>query len=188
MLGLMVVLSAYYLFTDHADDLNVADGPYIDVQMDANDDSGYRSDDVLHISEGLWEEWRTDEEILQEYEAQETSAFDYFTSMHLQRMEHFAELIESQMEVINDASSTDSAIQMALEEYSRLEDMQSRLIDVEEQLMQEFENVYLSEESGAWKVIVKADHLEASQAVSIVDLVASALDVNAASVQVQYRD
>jgi stage III sporulation protein AH len=189
MLGLMVVLSAYYLFTDNVDDLNVADnGSYSDVQVDMTDPSSDHSDDVLHLSEGLWEEWKTDEEILEEYEAKETSAFDYFTSLHLERMEKFAEQIENQMEIINDASSTDSAIQMALEEYNRLEELQSKLIDVEEQLMSEFENVYISEEEGAWKVIVKADHLEASQAVSIIDLVSDALDVKAASIQVQYRN
>ena len=87
MLGLMVVLSAYYLFTDNVDDLNVADnGSYSDVQVDMTDPSSDHSDDVLHLSEGLWEEWKTDEEILEEYEAKETSAFDYFTSLHLERM------------------------------------------------------------------------------------------------------
>ena len=37
-------------------------------------------------------------------------------------------------------------------------------------------------------MIVKADHLEASQAVSIIDLVSDALDVKAASIQGQYRN
>lgn len=112
---------------------------------------------------------------------------DYFTAMQMEKLDELSKETEKWMQVINDANSTDEEVANAYEKISRIEEKQSKITRLEEELMKDYENAVVSEEEGAWTVLVKADKLEKSQAVSIVDMVVSELGVKPGQVQVQNR-
>lgn len=182
MLGLMVVLSAYYLFTDDVDNLQTASET--SVADEAIIESTELADDWFES--GVWEEVKSDEQIIEEYDqARETMGYDYFTALQLQRFEKINEEIETWMAIANDAASSDEAVAQAYEEINRLEEMDQKITHLEEVLMRNFENVILTEEGERWNVLVKADQLDKSQAVAIIDLVSEELQVHAGDIQVQ---
>lgn len=207
MLGLMVVLSAYYLFTEDVENMEVVseNPPEEEILIDATNPDGeglggrkYGGEngqadgsgpDAVQTEDaaGAAEQAKSDEQILEELEAQATMGQDYFTAMQMEKLDELSKETEKWMQVINDANSTDEEVANAYEKISRIEEKQSKITRLEEELMKDYENAVVSEEEGAWTVLVKADKLEKSQAVSIVDMVVSELGVKPGQVQVQNR-
>ena len=193
MLGLMVVLSAYYLFTDPVDDLQTA-GEQNETENLAMDISGGTVDPETILDEiGMTKEdgvAKTDEEILAEFEeASETMSQDFFVTSYMERLESYNEQWDELMQVINDPNTSDEEMTEAYETLGKLEEQQTILEDLEQQLLSlNFENVFISADGeGNYLVTVKADNVEKSQFVSIMDMVTEELGVHAADVKVQHR-
>lgn len=186
MLSLMVVLSAYYLFTDDVEDMDYASGGLAGDEVTLEHQE-LDFDDPLASLEGDGN--KSDEQILQEFDSIETWNNDYFTSLQWERLEKHAREQESLMAQIN-TEDGEAAMAPTAEVYTELEQLDTqydKIIDMEERLMQDYENVFMSEEEGRWTVALKADQLERSQAVSIVDMIAQELNVHPGKIALELK-
>jgi stage III sporulation protein AH len=185
MLSLMVVLSAYYLFTEDLDK-----GPGEGHQA-AADDPGIVVDEVG--PDGRWaadgsQLSEEDAEVLRQLEAQGigSSGGDYIAKLQHARTEEFAEEAERLYGIIADTSLDPGESSAAMEQLSLLEEKEEKLTGIEEELSARFPNVVVTEENNRYKVVVQSEKLETADAVDIVDLVMKTMDVSADRVSVQY--
>lgn len=190
MLSLMVVLSAYYLFTDNVEDLDYASGnlqgDQVTLEHTETDGNNNNLDDPLLTLNG---DGKTDAEILNDVDAISTWSADYFDSMNRERLDEFARKYDELQAQINTAEDTEE-IDSATNVYNEINQMEQQyeiVVSMEERLMQDYENVFMSEEEGQWTVAVQADRLERSQAVTIVDMVAQELNVTPGNIVVQLK-
>ena len=199
MLGLMVVLSAYYLLTDDVKEMDFAASEFAaeEIALDTIEKSDELTLEEL-TGESFWlnehgepaalaEEGQpiTDEQILQQIEARATSGQDFFAAMQLQRMESMDKESDRLLKIITDSSQNSVSMNQAFEEMQLLEDELTRMTSIEEQLLDDFSQVFIERESKQWKIYVQSDNLQKSQAVSILDLVMNELDVPANQIVVQ---
>lgn len=176
MLSLMVVLSAYYLFTD---DLNKMD----DVQLQAQDgseqdhDLGSTYDSQFAGGDGFA---ITDEEILAQVESLRASAavMDQFDALQFNRDQYVKHQFDEINRIITDPSQSTEAMSEAYAELHLLEEQYAIIDSLEERLMQEYGNAIITPEAnGDIHVRVLAEHMEKSQALSIIETVAGELGV-----------
>lgn len=131
----------------------------------------------------------TDAKILQKVESQGQEAGDYFTFQQMTKNDELSKKMDDLQTVMANTKESVEVQSKAYEDYSKLEDQQARQTRIEEQLLKDgYGNVVLLQESGKWKVVVAADKLEKTQAVSILDLVTEQLNVAPDKVSVQYRN
>jgi stage III sporulation protein AH len=180
MLSLMVVLSAYYLFTDDLSRVNDIAANGNEDKLAAEDlgatyDSQFASDDVITI---------TDEEILAEVESMQASAriSERFDAMQFARDEELKKRFDDLYRIVTDPTQSTEAISQAYAEHYMLEEQYNIIQNLEDQLMQQYGNAIIEENDGEWHVQVMADNLEKSQAVSIIETVAEQLGVSARDV------
>jgi stage III sporulation protein AH len=180
MLSLMVVLSAYYLFTDDLNRVNDIAANGSEDKLAAEDlgatyDSQFASDDVITI---------TDEEILAEVESMQASAriSERFDAMQFARDEELKKRFDDLYRIVTDPTQSTEAISQAYAEHYMLEEQYNIIQNLEDQLMQQYGNAIIEENDGEWHVQVMADNLEKSQAVSIIETVAEQLGVSARDV------
>ncbi|MEF3301934.1 SpoIIIAH-like family protein [Paenibacillus sp. GYB003] len=229
MLSLMVVLSAYYLFTEDVNDLDLtnqqAAGTEIKVDTIATSGSANATTDKAAADKAAADKAaadkaasdakattdktsanpsaaadktaqsqqtgasaKTDEEVLKQVSAsaQATSGNDFFRSLHMKRSEQLSKEIEKWMAVSVDSKKSNEEVEKALAEVQKLQDMDEKVMNVEDQLGKDFQNAIVLQDSGKWKVIVQSAKLERSQGVTIVDLVMKELNVTPDKVTVQY--
>lgn len=190
MLSIMVVLSAYYLFTEDAEEIPMAgeeftlnesglliDGLTLD-EIAAGGSSAANTSETNSMS---------DEEILRVMEAQTTMGSGYFTSLQMKRQEDFSKEMDRLMSIVNDTEQNAEAINVALEQYTLLEDLHQKLDYIEAELMRDYQQATITEDGNKWKVIVQTDSLERSEVVSILDLVMNELGISMNQVTVQTR-
>ena len=221
MLSLMVVLSAYYLFTDNVDEMDVVsddqqiEGSLIDAVevgehselpdfgelMAAEDglaggtDNGDAAGDqaMVHEDEQISESGGdleadnpSEQEILQKVQAGAQSGEEYMAALEMKRTEALHKETTALMDIAtNPKASADEAVK-AEERLRVIEETQAKVDDLEEQLMQHYENVIITDEKGKWNIVVKADKLERSQVVTIIDMVMEQLQVGASKIAVEY--
>lgn len=231
MLSLMVVLSAYYLFTDDSGSSNQtaesgqmgnaeeasaqnplegfvlnevvteeqATGEQTD-EMGAPVDpaeesaaSGEQTDASVPSTEGTDadttpEEAKTDEDVLNQLESQDeaNSAITVFENYQWERSSENSKLENELTAAASDATKTPEENAKALEQLRILEEKNEKILGIEEQLSQQYANAIVQEEEDEYKVVVISEKLAAIDAVNIVDLVISELDVTQDKVSVQY--
>jgi stage III sporulation protein AH len=194
MLSIMVVLSAYYLFTSDIEDkdMNLASDQLEthDIVLDSMD-SGIvefeeNKDTILLDDLDNTEQNKTDEEILKEVQAQQESGYGYFTTLHLERDEAFAEELEKLYAVtVNGDAAAQSE---AHDQIYKMDDQFSKLSHLEELIMKDFANAIITEdEENKWKVIVQTDSMEKSQAVTIIDMVMKEMNAGPNQVVVEMK-
>lgn len=199
MLSLMVVLSAYYLFTDDPNKKDdVATGEetgYVDMDITEVIDDHENSTDAANAGEDTTAEETagssesedsTDDEVLEQVQAQGKTGSDYFVMMQMKRDEMLDEEAAKLMEVIADTNQDIVAVEAAYDELDRLTDVEEKLINLEDLLMVDYPNAVVSQEDEKYRVIVQSNELQRSQAVSIVDLVMSEMNVGPDKVIVEY--
>jgi len=193
MLSLMVVLSAYYLFTEDLDsgtlteetaEVGLTEGTGITVDSVAPG-AGAVGDAGTAAEEGLTAE---DAEVLRQLEAQGTVSVggDYITKLQMSRSEQIAQETDRLLGIMSDLTNKPEQATTAAEELSALEEKADKLTGIEEQLQSAYPNVVVAEENERYNVVVQSEKLESAQAVDIVDLVMKTLDVSADRVSVQY--
>lgn len=186
MLSLMVLLSAYYLFTEDVNDLDLSapNLPQEDIDVTNTNVDPTAHDHATDQGEGL--AGLTDEEVLQYLESGYGAGDDYFVYQQMQRDEKFSRELEEWLAGMTEGKSPDE-IARAAEEYERVSTMQAKVEYIEEELGKDFRNVVVLPEGKNVKVVVQADKLERSQAVSIMDLVMAELGVAKDYISVQVR-
>lgn len=192
MLSLMVVLSAYYLFTEDVKTPDLlTDNTQTGQNGGAAEAGGIVVDEVGR--EGAAEDTGTDglsdadREVLERLDAQGMIAGSVFDDMQYKREQNFITKYDKLMATINDSkSSDDEAAAKAAEELNELEDKYAKITDIETNLQQQYNMAVVTEENDRYKVVVQSENLDRSQAVGIVELVMNEMDVEPHQITVQY--
>jgi stage III sporulation protein AH len=196
MLSLMVVLSAYYLFTEDASKLNNAkdasqkqevnvDNTVTTPDSIAQTDTENQADAKTKTGSETTTKQLTDAQVLEKVAQQGKSNSDYIIAQQLQRNDNFAKQTHSLMTIITDSKQNTEALTKAYNDLDLIQKRQAKLNSIEEQLMKDYPNVIVMEEANKWKVVLQENKLEKSQAVSIVDLVMQELSTGAENISIK---
>jgi stage III sporulation protein AH len=185
MLSLMVVLSAYYLFTEDVSELNMADGLNgKEITMNSIELNGQTGANNLA---GAADGKSADQLILEKYnETLAASGANFFTSMYLDREEKYFEEVEKWSTIIDDPEQKTEAVTEAWAEMTKMEEQMTLIKGIEDQLRREFQDALINQENNRWKVFIQSDKLERSQAASIIDMVSQQLKVGPHQISIQY--
>lgn len=209
MLGLMVVLSAYYLFTDDVNNMDVvseddlqgtminaievdehSELPGLDelvaaqdslVGMD-NSSSMVMEDDAGDVESKAQE----NEQILQKVQAGARNGEEFIAALEMERTAQLTRETDDLFKVIADPKRTPEEVAKAEERLQKIEEIQAKVGDLEDQLMREYENVIITEAGGKFNVVVKTAKLPKSEVVKIIDMVMQELQVGANKITVEY--
>ena len=130
---------------------------------------------------------KDDAAILDEVASQSVSASSLFTNYLYEREQKNLKDHNDLLALINDMDKTPSENAVAQEQLSKLEEKESKITGIEEQLQQKYGEAIVKEESGdAYTIVVLSDKLDVKQAVGIVDLVMKELSVTQDKIKVQY--
>lgn len=130
---------------------------------------------------------KNDKEILDEVASQSVSASSMFNNYLYEREQKNLKSQQDLLALINDMEKTPADNAVAQEQLLNLEEKESKITGIEEQLQQKYGEAIVKEEAGdSYKVVVLSDKLDVKQAVSIVDLVMKELSVSQDKVSVQY--
>jgi stage III sporulation protein AH len=208
MLSLMVVLSAYYLFTEDSSKLNATTDTTqtqevkvdntettpnaiakTDTQNQTNTENQANTEDQANTKTNTSSETTTnqltDAQVLDKIAQQGKSNEDYFISQQLQRNDNFAKQTHNLMTIITDSKQNTEALTKAYNDLDLIQKRQAKLSNIEDQLLKDYPNVIVTEEANKWKVVLQENKLEKSQAVSIVDLVTQELSVGPENVSIK---
>ncbi|MGG4143013.1 SpoIIIAH-like family protein [Paenibacillus algorifonticola] len=188
MLSLMVVLSAYYLFTQDASSPDLlTDNSQLEqtVKQGATEaaGNGIVVDEVQQGADNGVSE--ADKEVLEQYE-QGAPATSVFADIQEKRTQENNEELDKLMADIANTQVDKEKSTEAAKQLSMLEEKNVKLTELEEQLMQNYESAIVDEENNVYKVVVASEKLEKNQAADIVDLVMKKMEINADQVSVQF--
>ncbi|RIX53393.1 SpoIIIAH-like family protein [Paenibacillus nanensis] len=188
MLSLMVVLSAYYLFTQDLDDADKLSGtgtPTEDVSEASGNDGALVVDEVTQ-EEGAATEKLTDEEILAMVESQGYGENSVFSEIIAKRDQLYSEEESRLMAEVANVNNDPEQSAEAVAAIEQLEEKHSKIAELESALMKNYQIAMIDEENDRYKVVVASDKLEKKEAASIIDQVMTVMDVKAEQVSVQY--
>ncbi|WNS44343.1 SpoIIIAH-like family protein [Paenibacillus sp. MMS20-IR301] len=130
---------------------------------------------------------KDDAAILDEVASQSVSATSMFTNYLYEREQKNLKDHNDLLALINDMDKSPSESAVAQEQLSKLEEKESKITGIEEQLQQKYGEAIVKEEAGdAYTIVVLSDKLDVKQAVGIVDLVMKELSVTQDKIKVQY--
>lgn len=188
MLSLMVILSAYYLFTEDGS----SKAPAGQTQTAELGGGGADTQQVVVNEAELNGQATLSEEdlkVIQKFEEEESravSSSDYFMEQQFKRAEAVQSEYDRLMGIVSDTTNTGAEeASSAMEQVEKLEQHEEKISELETSLRDEFKNVVVSQEKDSYKVVVEGDKLERSQADSIIQLVMNTLEVSADRVSVQ---
>ncbi|CAM3787897.1 SpoIIIAH-like family protein [Cohnella lubricantis] len=200
MLSLMVILSAYYLFTEDAPSATkTADNAGYEVQDGITGNAGDVEVSEVESSTGDGTDQGAaangedgdsalspgDEAVLEQYNSQTGRA--YFDQIQLDRLNKISQEQERLNAIIGNTSkySLEEAAD-ARAELDHLEDTEERITSLETKLNGEYGNAVVEETNNNYKVVVQADKLDKQEAVTIVETAMKELNVGPGQVSVQY--
>lgn len=185
MLSLMVVLSAYYLFTQDLDDADklTESGTPIQNVTEATGEGGLVVNGEAVASEEIT---ARNQEILEQLEREGFVAGGMFSELLAKRDQQNKAEEERIMAIIADVSNDVEAATAAWSEMDNLEDKNSRIQELESALMEQYKMALISQENDRYKVVVTSQKLEKSEAAGIIEQVLKGLEVKPSQVTVQY--
>ncbi|MFB9325335.1 SpoIIIAH-like family protein [Paenibacillus aurantiacus] len=205
MLSLMVILSAYYLFTEDVStspDL-LTDGTKQEQPVDGATEvtaGGGAKNDELVVNEVTQEGAADGKMTAQDTKAAEEAdakaleqvaeqglASNVFDELQLKRDQANAEEESRLMAALGDTKqNTDSALQ-AMDQLDQLEEKNTKVTSLEEELTKTYKSVIITPQAGdKYKVVVKSEKVDRSQADDILVKVVGALNLKAEQVSVQF--
>lgn len=191
MLSLMVILSAYYLFTQDingkdevSDATNLNNSTVVDSMNGSADElaSGDFStlDDEYTISDA-------DQQVLNQLKAEGYFAGSTIGDLMTKRENQLEEEENRIMAVLADTTNDTEATLEALNEMEELEAKYEKISQIEASLKETYEVALISEElNDKYKVVVTSDTLEKKQAAAIIDQVIAQLEVRPEQVYVEF--
>ncbi|OBZ08107.1 MULTISPECIES: SpoIIIAH-like family protein [Bacillales] len=191
MLSLMVVLSAYYLFTQDIESPDVLTDGTKTEQAAQNATEAATKGDGLVVNEvqqpsGEVALSDADKEALNLVEEQGLAAGGLFSELLAKRELKNSEDENRIMAAIAETQTKQEESVAAIAELDMLEEKNSKLTGIESELLKQFENVVIDEANDKFNVVVSSEKLEKKQAADIIKLVMSTLDVGADQVSVRY--
>ena len=192
MLSLMVVLSAYYLFTEDATPTDTAESnPEHTMVMDGSSDVlDAPQVQILPVTEaetsnGISEETQ---QMLDQIEAEGVMSRSIIDEKLMENQMKYQQEAEELYATINDASVKDENLLSAYDELTMLEDREERIANLEEQLQRDYNYpvVITRDEQNKYQVLVQSAQLEVKQAVDIMGKLMKELDVTQDKVSVQF--
>jgi stage III sporulation protein AH len=197
MLSLMVVLSAYYLFTEDVNKLNTATEKVTQEDIKVTTEVKEPAAGDKAVSGGLASSTKTgdakatqgqttDAEVLEKVKTTAKSGADFFADQAYKRNQSFGKQAEQFLNIMVDTKKTADEISKATNEYENLQTMQAKVENLEDLLMKTYKNVIVLEEGKKFKAVVQADKLDAKQAQSVIDMMIKELNVTKDTVSVQY--
>ncbi len=214
MLSLMVILSAYYLFTEDvnkSDDLltdgttqqqeqvvtdateaggaaATTDGINVtEVDKEAASPDGSAAQDVTQKDNAAADTdaiSKEDQAVLDKVEA--TGVSSVFSQLQEKRDTKFNEEYNKVYSVISDTQNEKDAGK-AVDQLDQLEEKSAKITGLEEELQKQYNNAaVVPEKNDSYKIVVESEKLERSQADGIMQLVIKELGVTAAQVTVQF--
>ncbi|MFD0958709.1 SpoIIIAH-like family protein [Paenibacillus chungangensis] len=190
MLSLMVLLSAYYLFTQDIDDVG---------KMASDASSGQQAAETAgkgaFTAEGIvvpGGEYSTamneaDKRVLEQLEREGIAQGGVFSQLLAKRQAMNEEEGNRIWSVVADVSQKPEEATAAFAEWEKLEEKHTRMTTLESKLMEDYEIAVVSpEENDRYKVVVSSDKLEKKEAASIIEQVITVLEVRPEQVSVQY--
>ena len=191
MLSLMVILSAYYLFTEDVNriDLTSSKSQQDEIKVLTQQANGQLNVDAkgtnantnaVKSSTGQL----TDQQVLKQLAAQGSSGSDFMYQMQIKRNDDLKVQTDKLFTIINDSKKSDDEVKKAYEQLDKIQQNQQKTQDIEDALGKQFRNVIVTQEGNKYRVTVQSDKLERSQSVSIIDLVMHQLNVSADKVEV----
>lgn len=191
MLSLMVILSAYYLFTEDVNSIDLTSSkPQQDEikvmtqesnsQLNVNAKGANVNTNAVKSSSGQL----TDQQVLKQLAAQGASGSDFMYQMQIKRNDDLKVQTDKLFTIINDSKKSDDEVKKAYEQLDKIQQNQQKTQDIEDALGKQFRNVIVTQEGNKYRVTVQSDKLERSQSVSIIDLVMHQLNVSADKVEV----
>ncbi len=200
MLSLMVILSAYYLFSEDAPSTNDAAGGANQIVEDAGkvsviDPGGVTVQQVDQMEDETADEETeatgsdggvspSDQEVLKGIA--NATGNDRLEQIAYDRMNKVSERAEALSSIIGNTKASQEEATAAAEELDRLEDLDARITSLQEKLLQDFDNAVVDEADSKFKIIVLSDKLEKKQAIGIIDMATKELNVGPDRVSVQY--
>ncbi|GMK37967.1 hypothetical protein PCCS19_10210 [Paenibacillus sp. CCS19] len=210
MLSLMVILSAYYLFTEDLDPNanKVANNGTTTEQttgvQGATEASTGSKDDAIVVNEVNGSSQTTtddqatadadgiseaDQKTLDQLETQGATAStnSVFDSLQYERNEQFQKESDKLMAVIaNTTGASTKEAGEAMTQLGELQDKMDRITALEEELSKLYPIAAVDDQDSLYKVVVQSEKLERGQAADIIDLVTKTLEVSPSQVVVQY--
>ena len=198
MLSLMVVLSAYYLFTEDVNKLNTATEKVtqedIKVTTDVKDpqagdqavNGGLTSSTKTGDTKATQGQTTSDSKVLEQMASGAKSGADYFAELAYKRDQDFQKQIEKLLNTTADTKKSADEISKAHNEYENMQTMQAKVENLEDLLMKDYKNAIVLAEGKKYKAVVQSDKLDAKQAQTIIDLMIKELNVTKDTVSVQY--
>lgn len=189
MLSLMVVLSAYYLFTQDLKDPDQLSG---NVQPGQDMTEVADNDDQVVVDQVDVENGEADaisvlnQQILDKLEKEGFANGGLFSELLAKREQQYADAENKIMSVIADVSADTETSTAAADEYAALQDNYSRITNLEEELMKTYEIALIDHANDNYKVVVTSDSLDKKAAAGIIDQVMTAMEVKPSQVSVQF--
>jgi len=186
MLSIMVVLSAYYLFSDNfreTDTAGGADPSQIVASLLEEGDELEILDEGAFLGAGSGDGTILD---LLRSQAAAVSGSDYFLRLEMEREDWFSREIERLYGIANDSAKTNAEIAEALEAVAELQLAQQAIEEIESRLLTMYENAIVIRNNDEWQVVVQAPKLEKSEALSIIELVMAELEVGPEQISVRF--
>ncbi|WP_042162697.1 SpoIIIAH-like family protein [Paenibacillus gorillae] len=185
MLSLMVVLSAYYLFTQDgkSPDL-VTDGSQTQ-QKGGEATEVAKGDNGIIINEvdgGA----KTDKEVIEQLENGGGAVASVFAEVQEKRQKQFNEEEDKIYAAISNTQNNPEESTEAAKALNMLEEKREKLNTIESELMKQFHTAIVDDQNDRYKVVVESEKLDKAQAVGIIDLVIKTMDVKADQVTVQF--
>ncbi|WP_028610436.1 SpoIIIAH-like family protein [Paenibacillus harenae] len=192
MLSLMVVLSAYYLFTQDIDNPDVlTDGSQTEEGAQNATEAGAGGQDGLVVNEveqpvddSVLSE--ADQDVLNQIEEQGLASGGIFSELMSKREMKNTEAENRILAAIAQTQSDEEEAVAAAAELEKFEDKNSKIATLESKLTEQYEMALVDEEGDRYKVVVSSEKLEKKQAADIIKLVMSTMEVSANQVSVQY--
>ena len=197
MLSLMVVLSAYYLFTEDtttpdttsAQSQTVAPGNSSEVLQSGDSiiqevtSSQSGEGDTTASNEGAIN--GEDQKILDQI-AKDVMAGNQIEEMQTERNNTYQTELERLYGVLNDTTVTDEKLLSAFDEMEQLDEQETKIAHLEEELQKDYSQAVITHENGAYTVVVESPKLEVKQAVAIISKLMKELNVSQDKVTVKY--
>ncbi|MFC6332383.1 SpoIIIAH-like family protein [Paenibacillus septentrionalis] len=190
MLSLMVILSAYYLFTQDinsdkqlTDATNLQNSSEVNLVVDeeATTVSGTAEDGSNYTISDL------EQEMLTQLEKDGYFNSSTFSNLIAKRENQLEEKENQVMSVLADVSADKDRTQDAISELAALEQKMEKLTQLESELQETYEIAHISEEvDDKFKVVIASDNLEKKQAAQIIEQVIADLEVRPDQVSVEF--
>ncbi len=180
LLGLMVILSAYYLLTEPVDLAQPADAPDKVARTDGSEEPAQAGDEAT-------------EEPLVDLDAapvnfEKNALNDFFYEYRMQRNIRREEQIERLLNIVSNTEATNEAIADANRQLKELYAIEDKQYATEEMIKLEgYDDAVVIPGDGKVNVIVKAEQMTPEQALKIMNIVSQHMDVSAANVAVKFK-